>query len=394
MLQPRAKRCVVIPFCGPHRASPAPAARFRFLRGDSGRLLASWRVGGGGGSGAAVDPAPKAVGGVDGGASGHAHFLGAPLEAERESLQQHGHGHDSLHHGELVAHALAHAAAEGDECEVGGHFIWIQRIALSCWSVPGPCPAEIRVAELLLETGRAELIWLAPQIWRPVQIPHANEQVAPLSDGVAAIGALEARGKGVVCQGAADENGWLRVQAQRLRQARPQQWHLPDGLQIGGPAGEGGVHFGGDLGGDVGVLHEEKQRPRQHGGGGLVAGDEHGHQVVAQLAVVHVGAAHVDQEPQQARVSHLGVVPLLESFQVLGLAALACQPDQLIQAVIDHHQVSPELALTWHHVPGKREVPVGDVKRGSVLGLLEQTIHGLDDRGLGGDAAEVVVEHP
>ncbi len=34
-------------------------------------------------------------------------------------------------------------------------------------------------------------------------------------------------------------------------------------------------------------------------------GDEHGHEVVAQLAVAQVRVAHVHQEAQQRRVAHL-----------------------------------------------------------------------------------------
>lgn len=55
----------------------------------------------------------EAVGGVDRGTCGHADGL-VWRELQGELLQEHGHGGDGLHQGELVTHTLAGATAEGD----------------------------------------------------------------------------------------------------------------------------------------------------------------------------------------------------------------------------------------------------------------------------------------
>ena len=68
---------------------------------------------------------------------------------------------------------------------------------------------------------------------------------------------------------------------------------------------EHGVDLGDELGLRAGVLRDAEERPRQHGGRRLVARNQHRHQVVAQLLVVGLLAAHVDEEAQQRGVAHL-----------------------------------------------------------------------------------------
>ncbi len=55
--------------------------------------------------------------------------------------------------------------------------------------------------------------------------------------------------------------------------------------------------------------------------------------------------------------ARLGVVALLQRLQVLGLAALAGEADQLVQAAVHHHQVRPELPLPGHQVPAAPHTP-------------------------------------
>ena len=74
---------------------------------------------------------------------------------------------------------------------------------------------------------------------------------------------------------------------------------------------------------------------------------------------------------------HLGVVPLLQRFQVLLLPRGPRLRNQLVQAVVDDGQLGVEGALAWEEVLGKGQIPVGQVKRGAVLGLLEHAIHRL-----------------
>lgn len=74
---------------------------------------------------------------------------------------------------------------------------------------------------------------------------------------------------------------------------------------------------------------------------------------------------------------HLGVIPGLQGFHIVGLAGLLGACDEVIQACIDHRQVSVELALTWHDVLCNGDVPVGNVECGAVLCLLQHAIHSL-----------------
>ena len=77
------------------------------------------------------------------------------------------------------------------------------------------------------------------------------------------------------------------------------------GGRTGGFVAEHGVDLIQDFGVGGGVSQQREERPGQHGGGRLVPRDEHGHEIVAQLLVRQVSVAHVHQESQQRRISHL-----------------------------------------------------------------------------------------
>lgn len=47
----------------------------------------------------------------------------------------------------------------------------------------------------------------------------------------------------------------------------------------------------------------------------------------------------------------LGVVACLQGLDVLRLLRALGKCDELVQTVVDHHQVCAELPLPWHQVP-------------------------------------------
>jgi hypothetical protein len=53
-----------------------------------------------------------------------------------DALDEHGQHDGCLHQRKLVANTLPHAAAEGNEREIGRHLVRVQRAALRLWPVP------------------------------------------------------------------------------------------------------------------------------------------------------------------------------------------------------------------------------------------------------------------
>ena len=140
------------------------------------------------------------------------------------------------------------------------------------------------------------------------------------------------------------------------------------------------------------VLRQAQQGPGEHGGSGFVAGNQHGHEVVAQLAVAQVGAPGVHQKPQQRRVADFAIVASCQGIGVGQGAGGAGPVDEVVQAGIDDGQVSPEGALAGDEHVGQGQVPVRNVKGRSVFRLFEHAVNRPNDRGFGGDGPKVVVE--
>mmetsp|Transcript_15603 Transcript_15603/g.33816 ORF Transcript_15603/g.33816 Transcript_15603/m.33816 type:complete len:481 (-) Transcript_15603:455-1897(-) len=329
-------------------------------------------------------------GGVDGGARLHADVLLRARQLEAVLVQEVRQHHCGLHDRKLVPHALADAAAEGQVGEVRGNLVGVE--PLNQARVEAPPPLHLRVLELGLPAHGVEGVGLVPERLGAVQVPHRNEDVRALEqlDLLVGGGLRQLH----LLHGAPDQQGGLGVQPQRLRDGVPHQLQARQLLVLRPRAvAHHLVHLGLHLRHDLGVGGEEERRPREHGGGGLVPGHQHGHQVVAQLLVGRLLPAQVHQEPQQRRVLHLFVVHVLEVLEVRGGAALVCLADELSQHVVDQLQVRLEPSLPRHHQAGAGDVPVGEVEGGAVLRLAQHVVHGLDHGGLLLHAAKVVVEH-
>lgn len=75
--------------------------------------------------------------------------------------------------------------------------------------------------------------------------------------------------------------------------------------------------------------------------------------------------------------AYLGVIPGLQCFSIVSLASAFGSGYEVIQAVIDDCQVRVEPALARDQVLGKGQIPVGNVKSGSVFSLFQHPIHSL-----------------
>ena len=120
----------------------------------------------------------------------------------------------------------------------------------------------------------------------------------------------------VVVERAPDEQRRLGVEPQALGQARARALERDDvvvaeRLARADDAVDLVAHRGEVSARAPGRVEELVERPREQRGGRLVARDEHRHEVVAQLLVVRLLAAHVDEEAQQRRVVGLARLEVL-----------------------------------------------------------------------------------
>ena len=56
-------------------------------------------------------------------------------------------------------------------------------------------------------------------------------------------------------------------------------------------------------------------------------------------------------------MAYLGVVSSLEGFCVCSIPGALGQSNELVQALVDDCQISPELPLPWHHSVQERHLP-------------------------------------
>mmetsp|Transcript_5626 Transcript_5626/g.7843 ORF Transcript_5626/g.7843 Transcript_5626/m.7843 type:complete len:477 (-) Transcript_5626:346-1776(-) len=324
-----------------------------------------------------------------GSASSLADGLGGRGEPELEPPEDQGQRAHGLQRGELVAHALARAAAKGQERKVGHHLVGIEQRLRGLRVVARPVP-DCRVGGRALEPVGVVREGLLPEVRVVVDVVHGDEQVHPAHDRHRV--ALVGLGQLVVSQRPADEQRRLGVLAQGLRDAQPHQLQFPDVLHGGRAVAHHRVHLGLHRPQQLRLLRHLEEHPGEHGGGGLVAGDEHGHEVVAQLLARGVLPPQVHQEPQQAGVGDGVVVACLKLLQVHSVLRGQRPRHQLVQHVVEHAQVRVEPAQPRHQQPRAGQVPVGQRDLAAVLHLLQQRVHRLHDRRLLGDGAEIVVE--
>ena len=226
-----------------------------------------------------------------------------------------------------------------------------------------------------------------------MQIPHADKNIHPLDESHFDIS--RALGQRHVFEASTNENRWLWVQTQRLGDAQTDRLELLDVVVRGRSVvvAEDFVDVGLDPLEQFRLLHQTKQAPREHSGGGLVTSDEHGHQIIAKLHVRDVGASNVDQKSQQGRILDFAVISVLQLFQIVRAFELLRLLDQSVQRVVDDGHILLKLALSRDDVRREGQVPIGKIKRTAMRRLLQAVVHGADDGRLLCHRPKIVVEY-
>eukprot|EP00967_Tisochrysis_lutea_P114143 scaffold181686_cov32-Tisochrysis_lutea.AAC.2 len=170
---------------------PQRSSRARSRGNDGGGLLRCGALA----EVALLNSAPEAVACVDGGCGGHANLLCWHVELELKAAKQHHGGDHGLEHRKLVANALALAAAEGDECEVGGGLGGVETTA-EARVVAGPA-LHLRISSGPLPAVGVEKVRIFPQLRRAAHVIHRDHHVARARDLDAALDAGAALGPGV-----------------------------------------------------------------------------------------------------------------------------------------------------------------------------------------------------
>mmetsp|Transcript_22735 Transcript_22735/g.50584 ORF Transcript_22735/g.50584 Transcript_22735/m.50584 type:complete len:291 (-) Transcript_22735:1026-1898(-) len=270
------------------------------------------------------------------------------VKVEREPPEDHGEGDSRLERGELVSNALPRTAAEGEVGEVARHLVGVEEVGVHPPVRVVATPLGhigVHVPVLRLPPLRDELVGLRPEPLVAVQVVQGDEHVHPPDDG----GLLPASLGEVVLRPTPPNEQWrLGVHPQRLGNDKSQILHFPDILVGRCAVTYDTVDLCRDFGHFVRVLCQLEQRPGQDGGGRLVSGDEHRHQIVTKLLIVYVRPPHVDEESQQRRVLHVCVVPLFELLNVLDLTGILRAIDEVRQDVVEDLEVVVELPQAGH----------------------------------------------
>mmetsp|Transcript_8221 Transcript_8221/g.23391 ORF Transcript_8221/g.23391 Transcript_8221/m.23391 type:complete len:670 (-) Transcript_8221:431-2440(-) len=327
---------------------------------------------------------PQAVARVDGGAGVRAD-LGRHLRRGRElkvvAAQEHRQGHGGLEHGELVAYALARPRPERSKRKVRRVLRGVQLAAPRPGVVPLPPRSLLRVHMWPQEPLRVKVVRLRPVPPVAVDVVERDEDVRTTGD--LRLEADATLREDVVLERAADEQRRLRVHAQALGHAEAHELEVLHLVHVRQPIPKLRVHLLLHPSKEGGVLGELVDGPGKRGRRGLVTGDEHGHQVVAQLLRVRLLAARVHEEAQQRRVVELAVVAPLEVLDVRLLAGAERLADAVVEGAVKEVHVLLELALARDEVRGERQLPVGRRGHGAVLGLAQRGDGGSHHGGVG-----------
>mmetsp|Transcript_18145 Transcript_18145/g.68779 ORF Transcript_18145/g.68779 Transcript_18145/m.68779 type:complete len:263 (+) Transcript_18145:954-1742(+) len=213
--------------------------------------------------------------------------------------KEHGERDGGLQQCKLVPHAFARPRAEGAVGKVRRVLRGVQLTVPELRVVALP-PRRLRARVRPQPSRRVEVVRLRPEPLVPVDIVQGDEDVGAARNVCFDAGA--AGGKDVVLESAADEQRRLRVHPQALRDAQARQREAPDVVHVREPVAEVRVDLLPHAREERLVLRQLEDGPRERRGGGLVPGDEHGHEIVAQLLGVGVFPARVHQEAEQRRV--------------------------------------------------------------------------------------------
>mmetsp|Transcript_21011 Transcript_21011/g.29411 ORF Transcript_21011/g.29411 Transcript_21011/m.29411 type:complete len:333 (-) Transcript_21011:1487-2485(-) len=243
----------------------------------------------------------------------HLRFLGWGCEIEIKPPDEHRQYNGSLKHREDVADAFAPAPSEWDIGEVRRVFGGIEP-SLPHFRVIAAPVGCFGVLERLQESLGVESVGLFPEELGAVEVVGGDEDVGSSCQlGCLARTALWQLN---LFEGPAYKQRRLGVHAQRFGDTHADERHVGNVLVCRGSVADNAVHLRTNFLQNLFVLHQLEQSPRERRGGGLVAGDEHGHQVVSELSRRRRLVSDVDKESQQGRVFHLFVVAVFQSLEV------------------------------------------------------------------------------
>mmetsp|Transcript_31881 Transcript_31881/g.76113 ORF Transcript_31881/g.76113 Transcript_31881/m.76113 type:complete len:241 (+) Transcript_31881:732-1454(+) len=230
---------------------------------------------------------------------------------------------------------------------------------------------------------RIEHVRLIPEHRRSMQVPDGDEEVRTLQNlDVLVLEPAVEEGclrEHIWLERAADKDGRFRVEAQRLRDDKA---HLLEAAHVvvgRGAALEHAVDLLLHLRLRLRVLRQQPRGPREHRACGLVSGDEERDEVIAQLLLRRVAAAHVHQEPEQGGVFDVGVVLCYERVQVCLLLLVDHVEDELVEHAVQQLHVLLELPLSRNQRRDRplrtqpRDLPVWEVERRPMLRLTQRS---------------------
>mmetsp|Transcript_89997 Transcript_89997/g.268490 ORF Transcript_89997/g.268490 Transcript_89997/m.268490 type:complete len:271 (+) Transcript_89997:209-1021(+) len=227
---------------------------------------------------------PEPVLRVDRGAGAGPHVLwvrGGRRELEGEVAEDHGQGDGPLHHGEDVSDALARSSSERNKGVVGGGLRGVEA-ALPLGGVITLPTWHLRVLVRPQEALGIVRVRIRPVLLAALHVVDRDEEVHPPED--LRLHAGGARRQRVLLQRAPDQQRRLGVHPQGLREAEAHELH---GLYVLVRrvllAPKDLVDLPLHLCQELCVLRQLEEGPRERGGRGLVAGNQHRDHVVAEL---------------------------------------------------------------------------------------------------------------
>mmetsp|Transcript_7065 Transcript_7065/g.17551 ORF Transcript_7065/g.17551 Transcript_7065/m.17551 type:complete len:299 (-) Transcript_7065:979-1875(-) len=284
------------------------------------------------------------------------------IQLEIETAAHHGQCDDGLEQRKLIPYALALSAAKGQVREVHRRL----------------------VGHLLVdgETIGVKPVGLLPQPWVAVKVPHRDEKVSSGLDFVPIQRDSLHR--------TADEHGRLGVEPHRLVDDASGELQVHHVLGCGLAVAAHLIHLSLNTRLDLRVGGQEEGGPGEHRRCSLVARDEQGHEVVAELLGRDVVSAG-DEKVQNGRIRFAHV--LLHELLVFVLDDFFGPRNEPVEGVVHHNERLLARLLPRHQPLQRGHLPVRDESDGAVLGLPQHGVHRLDNRIVLSERVEVVVEH-
>mmetsp|Transcript_491 Transcript_491/g.1146 ORF Transcript_491/g.1146 Transcript_491/m.1146 type:complete len:241 (-) Transcript_491:819-1541(-) len=205
-------------------------------------------------------------------------------------------------------------------------------------------------------------------------------------------------GQNVVLEGAADEDGGLREEAEGLCDNEADLFELGHVVIRRVPPPKHIVKLLLHLGLCLWVLRQQPSRPSEHAPRSLVASDEECDEVIPQLLLGGVCPPEVDEEPEEGGVCDIVIVLVEQGVEVSLLLLADNIQDELVQNAVEEVHVVLKLPLARHQRGDgplgaeAGDLPVGEVEGRAVLRLPQGTKRSLHHGGELVNTPKVVVE--